>query len=94
MIISKGDGKMIKQALLVIDVQNDYFPKGKMELYRSEYALEKIGQLELKFIENDLPIIYIQHIKHQKPADFFEVGTAGAELHKCLKIDEHAIIIE
>lgn len=42
MIISKGDGKMIKQALLVIDVQNDYFPKGKMELYRSEYALEKL----------------------------------------------------
>ncbi len=32
----------MKQALLVIDVQNDYFKNGKMELVGPDQALDKI----------------------------------------------------
>lgn len=32
----------MKQALLIIDVQNDYFKDGKMELVNPEHALEKL----------------------------------------------------
>ena len=28
------------QALLIIDIQNDYFPGGKMELFNSEAAAD------------------------------------------------------
>ncbi|EXT38574.1 putative isochorismatase transposase [Acinetobacter sp. 25977_8] len=39
----------MKQALLVIDVQNDYFKNGKMELVGPDQALDKIKQLEQYF---------------------------------------------
>ena len=40
---------MMKQALLVIDVQNDYFAGGKMVLEHPDLALEKINDLETFF---------------------------------------------
>ena len=72
---------MSKTALLVIDVQNDYFPQGKMELFCAEQALKQINRLEDTFIENGQPIIYIQHIAQQPNATFFEAGTEGVDLH-------------
>ena len=38
----------MKEALLIIDVQNDYFKNGKMELKNSEEALENIKLVKLK----------------------------------------------
>ena len=63
----------MKQALLVIDVQNDYFKNGKMELVGPDQALDKIKQLEQYFNEKDLPIIYVQHINRHKPASFKKI---------------------
>jgi len=84
----------MKQALLVIDVQNDYFTGGKLPLSNPDLALSKINQLETLFEERKLPIIYIQHLKQIKPADFFEEGTLGVELHPQLKVQSDSIIIE
>lgn len=84
----------MKQALLVIDVQNDYFKQGKMELHLPEVALHRINQLEVFFTRNNLPIIYIQHIKDQLDADFFARGTTGSHLHDGLNIHSSSIIIE
>lgn len=84
----------MKQALLVIDVQNDYFEHGKMELYLPEKALQQINKVEDKFISKGLPIIYIQHIKNQPNADFFERGTRGSFLHEKLKVAPSSIVIE
>lgn len=85
---------MSKTALLVIDVQNDYFPKGKMELCGAEQALIHINRLENEFIKNDQPIIYIQHVVNEPNAAFFEAGTLGVELHSGLNIEPDAIVIE
>lgn len=84
----------MKQALLIIDIQNDYFPEGKNELHEADKALLKVNQLENSFLSEQKPIIYIQHIKHQLNADFFEAGTIGCELHPNLKLQEQSIIIE
>lgn len=84
----------MKQGLLVIDVQNDYFTGGKMTLAGADEALLKINALEVHFLAAELPIIYIQHIKYEANADFFEVGTVGADLHPKLKHDTNAIIVE
>lgn len=85
---------MSKTALLVIDVQNDYFPQGKMELFRAEQALIQVNRLEDTFIKNDQPIIYIQHIANQPNAPFFEAGTVGVALHSGLRIQADSIVIE
>lgn len=84
----------MKQGLLVIDVQNDYFADGKMALVDSDKALVNVNKLEEKFTAKNLPIIYIQHIKNSKDADFFGKGTIGAALHSGLKINDSSIIIQ
>ena len=35
----------MKEALLLIDIQNDYFPGGKMELVSMEEAAKKTGEV-------------------------------------------------
>ena len=84
----------MKQGLLVIDVQNDYFTGGKMILTGADEALLKINALEERFLAEKLPIIYIQHIKYETNADFFGVGTEGVDLHPQLKHDASSIIVE
>ena len=52
----------MQEALLIIDVQNDYFPGGTCELYKAYEAEDKIKSLikESRTLMRD--IIYIQHI--------------------------------
>jgi nicotinamidase-related amidase len=90
----KRNGDSMKKALVMIDVQNDYFKEGRMALHSPEQALANINKLEASFIEKQLPIIYIQHINDQEAADFFERGTKGVLLHEQLKTTHSSIIIE
>ena len=83
----------MKQALLIIDVQNDYFKDGKMELVNPEHALEKINQLEHYFNQNNLPIIYIQHI-NTASAGFFLENTLGVELHPKLLLSDSSLVVQ
>ncbi|HFX6224215.1 cysteine hydrolase family protein [Acinetobacter nosocomialis] len=82
----------MKQALLVIDVQNDYFKNGKMELVGPDQALDKIKQLEQYFIEKDLPIIYVQHINPPQ-ASFFQENTDGVLLHPELHVHNDSLVV-
>jgi|GEM_PF-4725715 len=45
----------MKQGLLIIDVQNDYFEQGKMPLNHPNQALKQIKRLENYFEANRLP---------------------------------------
>lgn len=72
-------------ALLIIDVQNDYFPGGKMELSGAEKAGKKTKQLLDYYRKNNLPIIHIKHIANQGGATFFLPNTLGAEIHSIVK---------
>ncbi|GFH42433.1 isochorismatase [Lactococcus hodotermopsidis] len=83
----------MKQALLVIDVQNDYFMGGKFPLVGADVALGNVVLLIERFRVTHQPIIYIQHIKYGKNADFFGKGTTGAELHAALKVDNKTIVV-
>lgn len=66
----------MKQALMVIDVQNDYFEGGAMALVHPEQALHHIQQLERWFLAQNLPIIYIQHINSAQASFFVPIPTA------------------
>lgn len=71
----------MKKALLIIDVQNDYFPHGKCELYKSKNALTAVKKLLTHFREENLPVFYIQHISNEGAA-FFVPKTDGVNIHK------------
>lgn len=74
----------MSHALLLIDIQNDYFPGGAMELVGAEAAGRKAGELLADFRERRLPVIHIRHLSTRPDATFFLPGTAGAEIHPCV----------
>ena len=84
----------MKQALLIIDVQNDYFVGGKKPLFEPEKALTSIINWQTEFRQKQLPIFYIQHIKQDKNADFFAKDSDGAKLHgQLLPMQENECLI-
>jgi nicotinamidase-related amidase len=68
-------------ALVVIDIQNDYFPGGAMELEGADAAGNKAGQAIRKFRERNLPVVHVRHLSVRAGATFFLPGTRGAEIH-------------
>ena len=56
---------MNNKALLIIDLQNDYFEKGKFPLHNTEKTLNNIKELTSKFQQQGIHIIHI-HIIHVK----------------------------
>ncbi|HYH02852.1 MAG TPA: cysteine hydrolase family protein, partial [Bacillota bacterium] len=70
-----------KTALLIIDIQNDYFPGGKFELLNSEAASLKAKDLLNAFRKKKITVIHIRHENVGPKAFFFLPGTPGAEIH-------------
>ncbi|MGW8192767.1 MAG: cysteine hydrolase family protein [Desulforhopalus sp.] len=71
-------------ALLIIDMQNDYFPGGEMELADIERVAGNIYGLLALFRSKGLPVIHVQHFSVGENASFFIPGTRGVEIHPSL----------
>ncbi len=69
------------KALLLIDVQNDYFPGGDMELAGIDAASAAAAQLLARFRDAGRPLIHVRHEFESAAAPFFRPGTPGAEIH-------------
>ncbi len=82
------------KALLIIDIQNDYFSGGKAELVNPEAALTNAVELRDLFRKNNFPIIYVQHINESEGAKFFIPDTDGVNIHAKLtpQAGEHLVI--
>lgn len=70
-----------RRALLVIDIQNDYFPQGKFPLWNADATLANIERAIARAYASGVPVVLIQHIAASDGAPFFVAGTPGAELH-------------
>lgn len=68
-------------ALLLIDIQNDYFPGGKMALERMDEAAENARTLLDAFRTRGLPVIHVRHLSVRPGAAFFVPGTPGADIN-------------
>jgi nicotinamidase-related amidase len=88
-----GDKKM-KYGLVLIDIQNDYFPGGKMELVGMESAAKNAGIVLRKFREHRLPVFHVRHVSLQPGATFFLPGTTGAEIHASVSPLHGEVVIE
>jgi len=86
---------MSKKALLIIDIQDDYFSGGAMELVNSEQAARQAQKVLKAFREKNLPVIHIQHIALGPTAAFFLPGTKGAEINNAVTpLSNEKIIIK
>ena len=75
----------MKTGLILVDIQNDYFPSGAMELVGIREAGTKAKELLSFFRENRWPTYHIKHISGQENATFFRPDTLGVEIHDDIK---------
>ncbi|MBV4456391.1 cysteine hydrolase [Pseudomonas sp. COR58] len=72
---------MAKQALILVDIQNDYFPQGKWTLTGADAAADNAARLLATFRETGDAVIHIRHEFTSADAPFFTPGSDGAKLH-------------
>lgn len=74
---------MTKKALLVIDLQNDYFPHGKYPLWNTEQTLSQVKTAIARAKALNIEVIHVQHIADPEKgiAPFFNQGTQGVDIH-------------
>lgn len=68
-------------ALILIDIQNDYFPAGALPVEGSEAAAQEAARLLDRWRARHLPVIHVQHLSVRPGAPFLVPGTAGADIH-------------
>jgi nicotinamidase-related amidase len=69
------------QALLLIDIQNDYFPGGRYPLERIEEASSISAALLDHFRNQRLPLVHIRHEFASPDDPFFQPDTEGSRIH-------------
>lgn len=72
---------MPQPVLVMIDIQQDYFPGGAMALHKPEIAAHKAKRALERARELHIPRIIVQHIALSPNATFFRPDTPGAALH-------------
>jgi nicotinamidase-related amidase len=83
----------MNRCLILVDLQNDYFPGGKMELVGIEKAAANAQILLSTFRTEKLPVIHIQHISARPGATFFLPETDGAKIHQTLTPREDELVV-
>lgn len=76
---------MTQTALILIDIQNDYFDGGLKPLEGMDAAAANAARLLIGFRVQNLPIFHIRHIAGSTEAPFFRPGTDGSEIHRTVQ---------
>ena len=71
----------MKSALILIDIQNDYFIGGKSELNHPIETAKSARAILDFFRESNSPVYHVQHINTNSKATFFLSGSTGAEIN-------------
>ena len=69
-------------ALILIDIQNDYFPGGAMELAGMTQAAANAQKVVTAWRQARRPIFHIQHVALGPGATFFRPDTPGVEINE------------
>jgi nicotinamidase-related amidase len=86
---------MEKAALVIIDLQNDYFDGGRFPLVNAGQASENAALLlEHARRCNDL-VVHVRHESPEADASFFVPGTAGAKINlKVLPAENEPVVVK
>ena len=81
-------------ALIVVDIQNDYFQNGRMELVNPDKAAANAAKVIDWFRQNNKDnIFHVQHIAADPSLGFFLPDTEGAEIHETVQPLENENLI-
>lgn len=73
-----------KQALIIVDIQNDYFPGGRHTLVGANEAAQKAKDVLAYFRKKGLPVIHVQAVSADKNATFFLPNTDGVKINQAV----------
>jgi len=86
---------MTRRALIVVDVQNDYFPGGKWELSGIDAAADNAARLIAGARDKGDLVVHIRHEFESPDAPFFAPGSKGAEIHpKVQPLDGEQVVLK
>jgi nicotinamidase-related amidase len=83
----------MKRALLVIDVQNEYFT-GKLPVTYPANSLDNILKAINVASEQSIPVVVVQHTEPDEDAAFFKKGSSEWELHPEIAKQAYALQVE
>ncbi len=81
------------KALILIDIQNDYFTAGKMPVIDAEIVSINAKSLLTYFRKENMAVVHIQHVSIRDGSFFFIPNTAGVEIHSNVKPMENEKIV-
>ena len=82
------------RALLVVDIQQDYFPGGAYPLSGPEEAAAAARRLLDAFRASGEPVVHLQHVWDAPEATFMIPGTPGVEIHPLVAPADGEPVIE
>ena len=86
---------MSSTALIVVDIQNDYFPGGKWPLVGAEAAADNAVRVIQAARDAGDFIVHIRHEFSSDDAPFFAPGSEGARLHpKVLNLEHEPVVLK
>ncbi len=81
-------------ALILIDIQNDYFPNGLWEVPDMPAASDNAARLLADARKRAIPVLHIRHQTLSADAPFFRPNSHGADIHPSVAPLGDELVIE
>jgi nicotinamidase-related amidase len=82
------------RALVIVDIQNDYFPGGRNPLEGPEQAAAHARELLDAFRASGEHVVHIQHVWDAPDAAYLAPGTPGFEIHESVRPAEGETVFQ
>ena len=84
---------MTKTALVLVDIQNDYFEGGRWPVDQMQAVSANAARLLQNARDKGRTILHVRHEFPSDDAPFFRPGTPGAEIHTSVAPDDNEPVI-
>ncbi len=86
---------MSKTALILVDIQNDYFDGGLWPVHEMGRVAEQAAKLLAHARKEGFSVVHIRHEIPSDSAPFFRPGSEGAEIHASVApVDAEKVILK
>ncbi len=86
---------MSNRALIIVDIQNEYFPEGNLPLVGIHEATEKAAKVLAHARQNNDLVIHVRHEFTDPNTPFFKAGTNGVKIHpQVAPLDSETVILK
>ncbi|WP_375791428.1 cysteine hydrolase family protein (plasmid) [Bradyrhizobium sp. vgs-9] len=86
---------MTQRAVIVVDIQNEYFPTGKLPLFGIELAAANAARVIHAARASGDTVIHVQHAMQEPHAPIFAANTTGVEINPIVQpLEREAVVVK